>query len=530
MGTIADKLSYLNETKTQFREKLNKLGADILDNVTFRSYLIYLNNLYNGLFNLTDMSKNGIVGRTSQEDTPTPTTPQEIRNLSGDITYSISGKNLFNEIYPDIVNETTKYVSLHVGDGTFTMSSNVSLPPDNPYASLFFITGQATSGASTSENGVYLNRPITIASTNGYVTIGYRILGGINPEDYQTMIEKGSTATTYEEYKSASYEINLGKNLLDLQLSIMKSLNTSGTWSENVYTHNGLTLTINDDKTIKINGTATDQETFLLENQQIKYPTGTYYLSGSINGGNNSYDIRMFNYDGTSAVAQCYTGTKEINVINNKQVYNMAIVVRSGQTLNNVVFYPMFSTSNDTNYSPYFTPIELCKIGTYQDKIYAKDNKFYLHKQIGKFTYNGEGNFTTPATNYYNINGLGNQGWITTIQTQTYISTEYPPISVLNTDSMFREATANMDYAFGIHPNGTGIRFKDSRGLSGADFKADLIGTEFYFVLTTSSTTEITSASHPTLYNQLKEIQDYLIKYKSKYELILNYDKPNIKY
>lgn len=596
-------------------------------------------------------------GNTSQGENPTPITPQDIHIVSGDNYINVCGKNLIISPYSDTTKTTGNLVWTLNNDGTILVNGT----NNTGYTKYFNVVGfdapspiHLAPGTYTASLGVSSNVRCTIANYYNNTDVIATISANSNKKTFtitetkdvsfvlavnntlsvdnaliSPQIEVGSTATTYEAYKGASYEINLGKNLLDLQSSIIKSLNTSGTWNENVYTHNGLTITINDDKTIKINGTATAQETFLLENQQIKYPTGTYYLSGSINGGNNSYDIRMFNYDGTSAVAQCYTGVKEINVINNKQVYNVAIVVRSGQTLNNVVFYPMFSTSNDTNYSPYFTPIELCKIGTYQDRIFKSSGKnlfnpatetknyivnsegtltpnnsynssafipiqpltnvvlstdqtsaileiveydtnqslinrgvktnstfynlktsnttayirisykntstkvqfekgssattyepygkdWYLNKQIGKFTYNNEGSFTTPATNYYNINGLGNQGWITTIQTQTYISTEYPPISVLNTDSMFREATANMDYAFGIHPNGTGIRFKDSRGLSGEDFKTDLIGTEIYFALATPTYEKITGE----LLNQLEAI-------KKSYENQTNINQEN---
>ena len=410
MGTIADKLSYLNETKTQFREKLNKLGADILDNATFRSYLIYLNNLYNGLFNLTDMSKNGMVGRISQEDTPTPTTPQEIEDLSGDITYSVNGKNIL------------KFDNAN-----------------NPNRSLYTYTTER-----------------------------------------EDLIVCTKNATGNDFYAQFIAYLESGKTYI---LSVDDDTN------RNIYMYSD-----------RLWGTAIND----LANKNAKKGTPFTFTSS-------------------------YTGKAVIGFFGG-----------GSQTLTK----PMLEIGTEaTSFEPYipkrdFTlslnadghDIHLDKIGIYQDKIYAKDNKFYLHKQIGKFTYNNEGSVNTPATNYYNISGLGNQGWLLSLNTKFYLSNKYEAVKELSTDGNFQTETANMDYAFGIHTNGTTIRFKDSRGLSGEDLKIDLIGTEIYFALATSSTTEITSTSHPTLYNQLKEIQDYLIKYKSKYELILNYDKPNIKY
>lgn len=47
--------------------------------------------------------------------------------------------------------------------------------------------------------------------------------------------------------------------------------------------------------------------------------------------------------------------------------------------------------SQATSYAPYFTPIELCKIGTYQDYIYASGGKWYVHKAVGKFIFPNTG-------------------------------------------------------------------------------------------------------------------------------------------
>lgn len=45
-------------------------------------------------------------------------------------------------------------------------------------------------------------------------------------------------------------------------------------------------------------------------------------------------------------------------------------------------------------YTPYGTePIELCKIGNYQDYFYKSGSKWYLHKEIGSFILNGNVSF-----------------------------------------------------------------------------------------------------------------------------------------
>ena len=53
MGTIADKLTYLNTTKTMLRDSLNKFDSNILTTDTFRSYDAKLNAIYNKLPKVT---------------------------------------------------------------------------------------------------------------------------------------------------------------------------------------------------------------------------------------------------------------------------------------------------------------------------------------------------------------------------------------------------------------------------------------------------------------------------------------------
>ena len=69
MGTIAEKLSYLADTKDLFKDRLNSLGAEIIESTAFRNYLNWLDTFYGKVSDKTDLAKNGVVGRTSQERT-----------------------------------------------------------------------------------------------------------------------------------------------------------------------------------------------------------------------------------------------------------------------------------------------------------------------------------------------------------------------------------------------------------------------------------------------------------------------------
>jgi hypothetical protein len=81
------------------------------------------------------------------------------------------------------------------------MSSNI--PQDNGNADLFILSGKTTN-PTTANNGVWNGNPRTITSdSEGYIGITYRKLANsslANLTTYYYQIEKGSTATAYEEY------------------------------------------------------------------------------------------------------------------------------------------------------------------------------------------------------------------------------------------------------------------------------------------------------------------------------------------
>ena len=112
----------------------------------------------------------------------------------------ISGKNLFDEIYTNIViGWDVKYKSIFVGEGTFTLSTTCPKQDDGNATNLFFLSGNVSTGANSATNGVYNNHPVTVTSLNGYVTIGYRAQS-YDPRNYTTMLNEGTTALPYEPF------------------------------------------------------------------------------------------------------------------------------------------------------------------------------------------------------------------------------------------------------------------------------------------------------------------------------------------
>lgn len=108
------------------------------------------------------------------------------------------GNNKFDEQYPDI-STTIVYRPIYVGDGTFTMSSTVGR--EGTSAVLYFLAGNVGTGAHNSTNSVYDGQNRTQTAVEGYVTVAYRYIETLSPENYDTMLSKGSTALPYEPYE-----------------------------------------------------------------------------------------------------------------------------------------------------------------------------------------------------------------------------------------------------------------------------------------------------------------------------------------
>ena len=246
-------------------EKAKGVWSEILTGSSFT-----LENSLESVFNKFDLK-----GNTSQNGTPTPTSPVDIQTVSGNNTIKIQNKNLFDEVY-DNISMSLIYRPIQVGEGSFTLSCNIPYLADG--ACIFLLAGNVTSGASTATNGVYENQSRTQTSVGGYITIAYRALG-YNPNNYQVMLEKGSTATDYTAHAEQNLPINLAsKNLFDYQ----------------AVTNTGI---------IDDNGTIGTQTTRLFSNKIKVIPSTTYHFKTTAKSSNDEDIVnnRLIYYDSTGA-------------------------------------------------------------------------------------------------------------------------------------------------------------------------------------------------------------------------------------
>ena len=457
-------------------------------------------------------------GNTSQSGTPTPTAPVPINVVSGRQDVVVAGKNLFDSstiVAGDIknANPTIRLCSIQelwVEPGTYTFSTNmtspfrytvgfnsIGKPPLNAYPTYSYETGWQTASSTT----------FTI-TVGGYLSVQFSKTGNATltveeVQAFQWQLEKGNQATSYETYKGNTYEINLGKNLLPYP------------YIDSSKTLYGITYTVNQDGSITCNGTATNNSTFTLCNQNTSgirqlLLNNACYLSGCASGGSSSsYRLQLYgwNTSGGGSLVDYGNGVSLSTFVNETKNFNISIFIANGATVDDLTFYPMIEKgSKATIYAPYKTPIELCKIGNYQDRIYKNGNKWYLEKKIGKVIIDGTtGTFSNPSTNRYNIDNLITDYRKVTGNPDT-LSNYYQGYAQTANNASFNSLVSNVSYGFNLSSSANTIRFKNTDISSTNDFKTWLgtHNTTVYYVQATTTTTEITDTE---LISQLNSIE-----------------------
>ena len=198
------------------------------------------------------------------------------------------------------------------------------------------------------------------------------------PQNINTVTGE-QTLTVTDGINTNTQEINLGKNLLDL--------------SADTTTSGGITWT-SVDNTISGSGTITSTWAYISSKKDLSLPVGTYTLSfAEAISSPIRVQIILFYTDGTNITRTVLAGDKTASVTTEKvaNAYRLAITGTTANTSIDIsvkdVQFELGSKASD--FAPYFTPIELCKIGTYQDYIWNDNGTWKVHKETGKVVYDG---------------------------------------------------------------------------------------------------------------------------------------------
>ncbi len=151
-----------------------------------------------------------------------------------------------------------------------------------------------------------------------------------------------------------------GKNKLPMSVTEIKAENTSGSWSDNVYTLNDVTFTLQTDDdnnitAIKVDGTASATTVFYVTAYGKFLSANTNYtINGCTGGSSVTYkeDVSI----STGPISSSYDGDGDTTpfTVTNDADYRVRIVVYSGINLSNKLFYPMIRLSSESaTFEPY---------------------------------------------------------------------------------------------------------------------------------------------------------------------------------
>ena len=284
------------------------------------------------------------------------------------------------------------------------------------------------------------------------------------------MIEPGNEKTKWEPYTggqpspSPDYEqpINSiegsvefscrGKNLLNNTL-------TSGT-------RNGITYTVNEDKSVTLNGTATTI-TWLILNNSITFSAGTYTMSQ----GNDNNNVRIF----CSALDGYVENGIRTATLNKEKTSDVSINIPGGTTVSNFIIYPMIKEGSGTiEYEPYqsnqvtfnLNGEKLRSVGDVKDELVVDldTGDYYKVENVGEVVLDG-----SDDENWANVpDGTGKERYTSSIiQNLVYTGTK------LCQSNYFKSSTSENYYEDGtirIAPSG-GVSIYDDLFTSMDNFK-----------------------------------------------------------
>lgn len=207
-------------------------------------------------------------------------------------------------------------------------------------------TGGGGGGASSADQVSYDNTDSGLTATN--------VQNAIDELHDTDETQDNALTELYGENANQQLEINYAintgsKNFLKITASSQ--------------TIKGVTFTVNDDQTVTVNGTndGTGASTFVIvpNAKAITIPDGNYILSGCQTGGGGDvstapYDLRWYMYSPGKSAYDSGNGAS-VEKSGNGTGSNIAIVVKSGRTADNLVFRPMLRRAEivDDTFEPY---------------------------------------------------------------------------------------------------------------------------------------------------------------------------------
>lgn len=419
-------LDKIKATLTEIQSEIGDLPNKYVPRSSGR-HIVYVNDI-NGnpstQIYAVDASGNIIVQRDGNGQIKVPLAP-----LQG---YDATSKNYVDESIEAL---PSKYVTLDTDqtiDGTKGFTSPIT------------VGGQTWHTVYMKDSFVYTvdgnNYEVTYPEKSGlmalksdiptdYVTQGQLAQTNQNVEDLYTILEQAQVVTvTTLEQAYTTRETADGENIVDGIDTSVKEIRGATVATKNLIpfpyaydsrTINGITFTVNSDRSVTANGTATASASFALAlNTAGKYlvlqQNTAYFLSGCPSGGSSStFSLTVQDISFSQTSADYGNGASFTTQFTN---YYLFITIFPGYTANNLVFKPMLNTGDSAlPYMPYFTGLKNAYFqgvkSTGRNLIsypYSSGNSYTTNGIT--FTVNSDGSVTVNGTAtgsaFYKLNSL----------------------------------------------------------------------------------------------------------------------------
>lgn len=355
-------------------------------------------------------------GDTYQNGTPTPDAPIPVQTVTGVQTGTVTGKNLCKSLAST---KTQNGVTMTKNaDGTYTATGTPTgvafILPQTQQQSDTFPAGTYTFSLSSNQVSRYVvewyspsdfstrigsfdsryssdaHAPYTLTTTEPFCfRISLVFVDSAGQSINYTcgfQIEEGSTstATAYEPYHRQSYNIDLrGKNLLNISDFAM-----GGLFNGNPSTSSFRIQNADHPIAVQPNTTYTLSVQLVSPVQGFRVgvhecdATGSFisdsgwkqlYVPNTFITGPNTYYLKMVGSLSTTSTNVSTGGTENTTACSTVTEFmrGCTLMLEKGSTA--------------TGYEPY-NPIELCKIGDYQDYIYKSGEDWYVHKEVNSLS------------------------------------------------------------------------------------------------------------------------------------------------
>ncbi|MBO7453158.1 MAG: siphovirus ReqiPepy6 Gp37-like family protein [Clostridiales bacterium] len=164
---------------------------------------------------------------------------------------------------------------------------------------------------------------------------------------------------TYPTFDPIEESIYVGKNKLTMTLDTLKTLNTAGEWTDNVWAYSNIVLTVNLDHDNRVVGITFSGRNALSSNIAfdlgvIQSDVTSLILSGCTGGSSSTYQLAY--YDRTAAVQRAvnYNGDTAITITNLSNDNRVRLTFFRNKDFEDVTLYPMVrDVYENDSFEPY---------------------------------------------------------------------------------------------------------------------------------------------------------------------------------